>query len=158
MIYAVCKTQDASIPVVNQLSHRQMLKFAHLAHERGLITYLSAGIDASNLYKAVQVGIDGMGIGFALHVQAQGAVGALSRERINAVLDARDAAEKAVLGRAGKMLALLDYFAAFGVLTEAEDATRKALYNVMDQVGGWGVVPGFRDYVLLALLGVCWSS
>jgi len=125
--------KDASIPVVNQLSHRQILKFAHLAHERGLITYLSAGIDASNLYKAVQVGIDGLGIGFALHMQAQGAVGALSRERINAVLDARDAAEKAVLGRAGKVLALLDYFAAFGVLTTEEDVAREALYSVLDQ-------------------------
>lgn len=126
--------QGASIPVVDQLSHRQMLRFAHTAHERQLLTYLSAGIDASNLHKAVNVGIDGMGIGFALHAQAQGAVGALSRKKINAVLDARDSAQQTAVGQAARALAFLDYFSSFGALTEAENTARQDLYAALDQV------------------------
>ena len=130
----LCNVQDKSDPIVRQLNHRQMLRFCHTAHERQLLTYFSAGIDASNLEKAVNVGVDGMGIGFALHAQAKGFVGALSLDRINAVLDARDAAEKAPVAKAARDLAFLDYFSGIGALTKDENDLRLELYAALDKV------------------------
>ncbi|GCA62296.1 ribose 5-phosphate isomerase, type A [Kipferlia bialata] len=126
--------KGTSVPVVNQLTHRQMLHFVHTAHEAGLLTYLSAGIDATNLHKAVSVGVDGMGIGFALHAKGpDGVVAALSVVEINKVLAARDAAENTTLGAAAKALAHLDTCHCEGSITEDQDRLRMELYAAMDQ-------------------------
>lgn len=126
--------KGASVPIVNQLSHKQMMRFVHGAHKNGLITYFSAGIDAENLHKAVYTGVDGLGIGFALHAQnpdKPGVIAALSLDKINAVLDSRDQAEQAMLGRAAKMLASLDYAKYEGTIDSESDAQRELLYTYL---------------------------
>jgi len=128
--------KGASEPIVEQLTHPQMLHFVHRAHEAGLITYLSAGIDASNLHKAVYTGVDGMGIGFALHAQnpdKKGVIAALSIDKINEVLEKRDQAENQVLGKAAKLLAHLDYAFFEGTLDQAQEEFRKSLFAALDQ-------------------------
>lgn len=128
--------KSASIPIVNQLSHRQMLHFVHTAHKTGLITYFSAGIDATNLHKAVYTGVDGLGIGFALHAnnpKAAGVVAALSIEEINKVLKKRDEAEESLLGKAGKILAHLDYSSYEGTLTPKQETLQSALFDALNK-------------------------
>ncbi|MGD9823247.1 LOG family protein, partial [Desulfobacter sp.] len=128
--------KGASVPVVDQLSHPQMLGFVHEAHQAGLITYLSAGIDASNLHKAVYTGVDGMGIGFALHAQnpdKAGVIAALSVKKINEILEKRDQAEGHLFGRAAKVLAHLDYASFEGSLSSEQEQLREKLFDTLNK-------------------------
>eukprot|EP01061_Rhynchopus_euleeides_P013820 TRINITY_DN23_c0_g1_i4.p1 TRINITY_DN23_c0_g1~~TRINITY_DN23_c0_g1_i4.p1 ORF type:complete len:2139 (+),score=1003.49 TRINITY_DN23_c0_g1_i4:111-6527(+) len=126
-----------SVPIVEQLPHHLMVYFMHAAHSSGLVTYLSAGLNPANLHKAVFTGVDGMGIGLALHLLSEdepGVVGALDIAKINSVLDKRDTAEADVVARAAKLLAGLDYLSAGVALSEQQALMRRQLWAALYQV------------------------
>merc|ERR1712110_619894 len=54
-----------SIMVIDQISHEGGVLLNHLAHERGLITYFSAGfkVNDNSIERAVYCGVDGIGVG-----------------------------------------------------------------------------------------------
>jgi uncharacterized protein (UPF0264 family) len=51
--------------VLEQISASEALTLVHLAHEAGLLTYFSAGFRFQHLPRAVETGVDGVGVGGA---------------------------------------------------------------------------------------------
>lgn len=54
-----------SDPIMEQLGYKNSLKLVHMAHEKGLLTYFSAGFRFKHLTDIVQTGTDGIGLGGA---------------------------------------------------------------------------------------------
>ena len=54
-----------SDPIMEQLGYKNSLVLVHKAHERGLLTYFSAGFRFKHLTDIVQTGTDGIGLGGA---------------------------------------------------------------------------------------------
>ena len=79
------------------------------------------------------LGVDGVGIGTSLHDYdpVSGLRGQLKAERIEEVLDVRDAASAEDLGRGAQMLAKLDRMYFEGTLPLALDTKRRHLYELM---------------------------
>ena len=48
--------------------HEDLVQLVHEAHQEGLICYVSAGVEDKDVPDAVISGVDGIGIGTALHV------------------------------------------------------------------------------------------
>lgn len=99
-----------SKPVIDQLTHKQLVTIIHEAHEKGLETYISAGLQADHMERCVITGVDGIGIGTSLHYRDPQTklMGALKPEAIKLVLSNRDNAAKTSLGKGAKLLARLD--------------------------------------------------
>jgi hypothetical protein len=125
--------QEPSIPIVEQLPYEQLLELVHIAHERGLETYISAGLQPHHMRLCTYLGVDGVGIGTSLHDfdQVSGLRGQLKAERIREVLYVRDAASVESLGRGAQMLAKLDRMYFEGTLPLALDSKRQQLYELM---------------------------
>ena len=56
-----------SRPIVEQITHAELVDLVHFAHENGLETYVSAGMLAVHMQNAVFAGVDGVGIGTSMH-------------------------------------------------------------------------------------------
>ena len=119
-----------SRPLVEQLTHEQLVDLVHMAHEAGLETYISAGMVAAHMRDAVHAGVDGVGIGTSMHYvdSRTKLMGALKPDAIREALRVRDEAEGDPLGSAARTLARLDQMHFEGSLLEAEDAARRALH------------------------------
>ena len=128
-------TQVPSIPITKTLPFEDLLELVHLAHEQGLITYISAGLTVNDLAGPVYAGVDGCGIGNDLHYlttgQAVVKVGAFNPKKIQDVIDARNVAEAHVLGQGGKLLAKLDIKYFEGSLETDENDLRQDLYQAL---------------------------
>jgi hypothetical protein len=125
-----------SKPIVEQLTHAELVDLVHLAHENGLETYISAGMLAAHMKNAVFAGVDGVGIGTSMHHvdPKTKLMGALKPDAIAVALRVRDEAASQPLGRAASMLARLDQMAFEGSLLPEEDPARGALHSaVRDQ-------------------------
>lgn len=122
-----------SRPIIGQLNHAQLLELVHYAHERGLNTYVSAGLKAEHMREATYVGLDGVGIGTSLHyIDPQTKLmGALKPEAILETLHVRDAASAELLGRAGKLLSRLDRLYFEGTISNHEESMRPLLYEAL---------------------------
>jgi phosphate/phosphite/phosphonate ABC transporter binding protein len=106
-------SNTTSIPIVEQLDHAELLELVHKAHELGLITYISAGLEPKHMRDAAYLGLDGVGIGNSLHYLkiVDGkikAVGAFKPENILRAITTRDEALKEPLGIGAWLLARLD--------------------------------------------------
>lgn len=119
-----------SRPIVEQLSHAELVDLVHYAHENGLETYVSAGMVAEHMKNAVLAGVDGVGIGTSMHwVDAKTKLmGALKPDAIRHALRVRDEAAATPLGRAAKALARADQMRFEGSLLESEEDARRALH------------------------------
>ncbi len=119
-----------SKPIVEQLTHEELVDLVHFAHENGLETYVSAGMLAEHMKNAVFAGIDGVGIGTSMHYvdPATKLMGALKPEAITAALRARDEAAAHALGRAAQVLARLDQMSFEGSLLPSENIVRGELH------------------------------
>ena len=118
-----------SRPIVQQITHEQLVDLVHAAHENGLETYVSAGMLAEHMKDAVFAGVDGVGIGTSMHHvdPATKLMGALKPDAIRAALRVRDEAEAHPQGRAARALARLDQMHFEGSLGDDEEETaRKA--------------------------------
>ncbi|MBI5145828.1 MAG: hypothetical protein HZA84_01245 [Thaumarchaeota archaeon] len=123
--------QIPSVPIIEQLTHEQIVELVHRSHELGLETYISAGMRPDHMELAVHTGVDGVGIGTSLHYSDPDTklMGALKPEAIGEVLIFRDQAEKSTLGKAAKMLARLDRMFFEKLLTEEQNQIRLMLYQ-----------------------------
>ena len=122
-----------SRPIVEQLTHEQLVDLVHLAHEAGLETYISAGMVAEHMRNAVLAGVDGVGIGTSMHHvdPATKLMGALRPDAIRAALRVRDEAAAEPLGQAARMLARLDQMHFEGSLLPGEEEMRAALHQAV---------------------------
>ncbi len=145
-----------SRPLVEQLTHAQLVDLVHHAHENGLETYVSAGMVADHMRNAVLAGVDGVGIGTSMHHvdPATRLMGALRPDAIVAALRVRDDAEAHPLGKAARMLARLDQMHFEQSLLEGEEAVRATLHQAVrasDEVAAAGCL---RSLARVDRLGV----
>ncbi|MDZ4712865.1 MAG: hypothetical protein SGI89_11160 [bacterium] len=120
-----------SKPIIGQLSFEQILELVHLAHEKGLETYISAGLKNEHMIEAVYTGVDGVGIGTSLHFNdpVTKLMGALDRNAIKEVLQSRDQSQNQIRGKGAKMLASLDRLHFEGFLSGSEELLRIKLFK-----------------------------
>lgn len=121
--------------ILEQLSQAEALTLVHRAHEKGLLTYFSAGFRLHHLAHAVAAGVDGVGVGGAQILRYMdretGYHGPFKPENILEILRIRDEASQSLLGRAAHMLARLDRMYYEGCITERENEQRVALFDAM---------------------------
>lgn len=122
--------QIPSVPIIDQLPFRTFVDLIHKAHENGLETYISAGLQPSHMNKCVYTGVGGVGIGTSLHYRDPETklMGALKPDAIKAVLSNRDIAGSSVRGKGAKLLAQLDRMYFEKVITEKENELRNELF------------------------------
>lgn len=118
--------------VEGRLTLPELTEVVHDAHSAGLETYISAGMRQHHMEYAVYAGVDGVGIGTALHKRERtpdGGIkmGALDPALVRETLDVRDAAEASVRGRGIRELSRLDSDFSKGTLDTAGKAMRENL-------------------------------
>lgn len=127
-----------SEPIIAAFTSSQWLALIHNAHERGLETYVSAGMDRTHMAACVESGVDGVGIGTSLHYlqrTAEGKIvmGELNPEAVLDVLQVRDVAASSVKGRAATALAMLDRLSFERLLPAACEDLRAGLFTLLTQ-------------------------
>lgn len=122
--------QVPSVPIIEQLPVEQWIELVHKAHERGLETYVSAGLVPKHMRACVFTGVDGVGIGTSLHYRhpQTNAIGQLKPDAIREVLRVRDGAAAEALGRGARLLARLDRMFFEGTLPARLDPVRLELF------------------------------
>jgi hypothetical protein len=121
--------------VLEQLEPRESVLLVHAAHERGLLTYFSAGFRFEHLAAAVETGVDGVGVGGAQILRYMDKVtghhGPFLPANIGTILQIRDTAEQGLRGRAAALLARLDRQHFELSITEDHDALRRELVDAL---------------------------
>lgn len=125
--------KEPSDPFVTQVSHADLVDLVHRAHEAGLETYISAGMQPVHMRACVHMGVDGVGIGTSLHDYnaSTGLRGQLKAERVREVLDIRDEAALEPMGRGAALLARLDRIFFEGSLPASLDENRLRLHGAL---------------------------
>lgn len=118
--------------VIDQLEFWQSATLVHRAHERGLLTYFSAGFRMHHLGKVVYTGVDGVGIGGAQILRymdyTTGNQGPFKSANIKPILELRNTAETEPRGRAARLLAKLDTLHFLNALDEKLELYREELF------------------------------
>ncbi|MCA1381454.1 hypothetical protein [Bradyrhizobium sp. BRP23] len=124
---------EPSVPIIDQLPFATFVELIHFAHERGLETYVSAGLQPPHMQTCTFIGVDGVGIGTSLHDYNpdSGLRGQLKAERIREVLNVRDAAAVTPFGRGAALLAQLDRMYFEGTLPSRLNNKRIRLFELM---------------------------
>jgi hypothetical protein len=119
-----------SRPIIEQIPLSRWVELVHQAHERGLETYVSAGMSAAHMPDCVFTGVDGVGIGTSLHFRhpVTKAIGQLKPDAIREVLAGRDRAAASPRGKGAQLLARLDRMFFEGTLPMRLDEQRRALF------------------------------
>lgn len=122
--------QVPSVPIIEQMPFHRWVELVHEAHEKGLETYISAGLLPPHMRTCVFTGVDGVGIGTSLHYRhpQTNAIGQLKPEAIREVLRVRDGAAREALGKGARLLAYWDRLFFEGVLEKELDPERLALF------------------------------
>jgi len=125
-----------SKPIIGQLSHEQLLRLVHEAHERGLETYISAGMVSKHMRDATYIGVGGVGIGTQLHYMdpVSKLLGELKPAEVRQALEIRDQAASELRGRAAGWLAWLDRLYFEGVLLEDLEPVRRKLVEAAAKI------------------------
>jgi len=117
-----------SVPFLQQMKPVDLIDFVHRSHLKGLETYISAGMDASNIGDAVRIGIGGVGMGIRLHENNQvKEITHIKRDALE-VLRKRDEAWTETVGKAAALLAKLDWLNSSEAITEEQDEKREDLF------------------------------
>jgi hypothetical protein len=126
--------------VLDQLDYAEALTLVHRAHERGLLTYFSAGFRLHHIPLVVHTGVDGVGIGGSQVLRymdrTTGHHGPFTEERIPEILRRRDEAEVSPLGRAARLLARLDRMSYERSLAPDLDGLRQHLFAALVSAQG----------------------
>ncbi|GAB3249799.1 hypothetical protein [Kineosporia babensis] len=121
--------------VLEQITPAEALTLVHEAHERGLLTYFSAGFRMPQVRAAVFTGVDGVGIGGAQilrYMDAEtGHHGPFLTANIATILEVRNAAEADVRGRGAALLARLDRMAFELSIGRADNSRRHRLFRAL---------------------------
>ncbi|WP_454131976.1 hypothetical protein [Microbacterium lacticum] len=121
--------------ITDQLGGPLALTLVHRAHEKGLLTYFSAGFRFDNIPDAVVTAVDGIGIGGAQILRFMdkrtGNHGPFLPDNIHCILAIRDEAADSPAGRAARLLARLDRLHYEGTLTSADEPKRAALFEAL---------------------------
>ena len=121
--------------IMYQLTFEEALIIVHEAHERGLITYFSAGFKFGEIKHAVWAGVDGIGIGGAQVLRYMdgetGMHGPYMEENIPEIMRQRDEAANSIRGRGVSLLARLDTMFAEGSISKDENETRCMLFSAL---------------------------
>ena len=122
--------QVPSVPIIEQLKLSQFISLVHTAHEKGLETYISAGLKAHHMRPSTYSGVDGIGIGTSLHYfdAETRLMGALKPEAMLEALAVRDEASKEKPAILATFLARLDRMFFEGTLTGEENNRRIELF------------------------------
>ncbi|KRK57506.1 hypothetical protein [Fructilactobacillus fructivorans] len=101
-----------SDPIMEQLGYKNCLKLVHLAHQKGLLTYFSAGFRFRHLNEIVLSGTDGIGLGGAQILRfmdkRNGNQGPFKEENILKILKLDKKAAESPLGEGTQLLCRLD--------------------------------------------------
>ena len=126
--------EGPSKPILGkQLSTQQLLRLVHYAHERGLETYISAGMLPEHMYGAALVGVGGVGIGLKLHHldEVTNRPGPIKPALVKAALEHRDQAAATIAGRAAAELARLDWDYSRSLLSKPVNVLRRDLFETL---------------------------
>lgn len=136
--------------VILQVTFQNALELVHLAHQAGLLTYMSAGFKFAHIADAVYSGVDGIGIGGAQilrYMDAKtGHQGPYTEEFIDRIDHERDQAANSIRGRGVQLLCRLDVSSSpaesqlladltiqrmsyEGSITTSEESLRQPLYE-----------------------------
>jgi len=145
--------QIPSEPIIDQLTHAQFTQLVHMAHEKGLQTYFSAGLKAEHVARCVYTGVDGLGIGTSLHYIDPDTklIGAFYPKAIRDTLKARNIAESTLKGRGAVLLARLDRLYFEKVLSGREDEKRLMLYEAVCTQNEEKIAKLLKDPVLVRI-------
>lgn len=144
--------------VILQVSFENALELVHLAHEAGLITYMSAGFKFAHIADAVYSGVDGIGIGGAQILRymdsSTGHHGPYTEEFIDKIDLERDAAAHSVRGRGVNLLCRLDRMFYEGSITTKEEELRKPLFEALRAKDEAGIEAIMSNPVLAQILAM----
>ncbi len=148
--------QIPSKPIIDQLSHEQFVTLVHTAHENGLQTYFSAGLESEHVERCVCTGVDGLGIGTSLHYIDPDTklMGAFNPDAIEAVLKARNKAEATIKGKGAILLAKLDRLYFENLLTDKENEKREILFEAVCQQDESMISKIINSSVLSSVIGM----
>lgn len=122
-----------SLSFLQQMNPEDLIDFVHRAHEKGLETYISAGMDASNIGDAVRIGIGGVGMGIRLHEDNQvKEITHIKRDALE-VLRKRDEAWTETVGKSAALLAKLDWLRSSEAITQEQDERRDDLFVQLNE-------------------------
>lgn len=154
--------------IMYQLTFEDALTIVHEAHERGLLTYFSAGFKFGEIKHAVWAGVDGIGIGGAQVLRYMdantGMHGPYMEENIPEIMRQRDEAANSVRGRGVRLLARLDTMFSEGSISKDENDTRVMLYSalldkdeneILSQIGKLSRVINMCEENRSPLMGMC---
>lgn len=121
-----------SDPIMEQLGYKNSLKLVHMAHEKGLLTYFSAGFRFKHLTDIVQTGTDGIGLGGAQILRfmdsKNGYQDPFKQENVKKILDINQKAANNIVGQGSILLARLDRMYFEGSLPSWAEGQRNNLY------------------------------
>lgn len=121
--------------VLDQLDFDQAVTLVHVSHEAGLLTYFSGGFRFEHLSRAVETGVDGVGVGGAQILRfmdsRNGHHGPFKAENVPRILGVRDQASRSVLGRSARVLARLDQMSYELSISAADEWLRHLLYRAL---------------------------
>jgi hypothetical protein len=127
-----------SDPIILAFSDSEWMLLMHRAHELGLETYVSAGMDRTHMAACVYSGVDGVGIGTSLHYLKKDEngkiiMGELKPDAVLDVLAARDAAATAARGRGATALSMLDRLHFEQILPQECEVIREELLRTLSE-------------------------
>jgi hypothetical protein len=127
-------SEKQSEPILGkQLTTQQLLRLVHSAHERGLETYISAGMLPEHMYGAALVGVGGVGIGLKLHHldEITKRPGPIKPALVKSALENRNQAAATIAGRAAGELARLDWDYSRSLLSKPVNQLRRDLFEAL---------------------------
>ncbi|KAL3866247.1 hypothetical protein ACJMK2_043562 [Sinanodonta woodiana] len=136
--------------IMYQLNFEEALTIVHEAHQRGLVTYFSAGFKFNEIKYAVFAGVDGIGIGGAQVLRFMdgetGMHGPYTEENIPRILASRDEAARSFRGRGVHLLARLDTMFFEGSISKRQNRLRKNLFDALRDIDEKRVESLIQDF------------
>ncbi|MGP7816565.1 hypothetical protein [Niallia sp. 01092] len=119
--------------VIEQLTFSEALTLVHKAHEKGLLTYFSAGFRFHHLPQVIYTGTDGIGLGGAQILRYMdkdtGYHGPFKEENISEIIEIREEAMNSVKGQASMLLSRLDRMYFETSITPEDNEKRNLLFT-----------------------------
>lgn len=144
--------------VILQVSFEKALELVHLAHQAGLITYMSAGFKFDHIADAVYSGVDGIGIGGAQILRYMdsktGHHGPYTEEFIDRIDAERDQAANSLRGRGVNLLCRLDRMFYEGSITTDEETLRQPLFESLRDINEEAITSILASPVLAGIVAM----